>query len=457
MRREPRLQFTKEERENPALEKPIRKADRAAARADKAQAKVPRRKVKQHTMDPETGAVTVRLQFEDKKPPSKLQHALRDAPADTALGAVHREVRQSEANNVGVESAHKTEEAAESAGRLVRAGYRSHKLRPYRKAAAAERKLEKANLNALYQKSLQENPGLSSSPLSRWQQKQAIKRQYAAARRAGQTAATVGQTTAHTAQSAKAAAKKSRQAADFARRHKKGFLIAASLFLAVAFFLNCMSSCSVLVQGGMSGIASTTYPSTDEAMLGAEDAYAGMEAELQDYLDTYESTHSYDEYHFDLDEIGHDPYVLVSILTAYHQGEWTLDEVQGTLDMLFEKQYILTERVVVETRYDSEGDPLFLVHLLCDLGKYRPVPPAGLHHGRGPAFHVRYLYGYPGQPPRPVPAEPVPQRLPKGGLPGLRCAPGGIGGRAVCRHAGGGGEIPGLPLCVGRELPGHVL
>ncbi len=182
--------------------------------------KVPKRKVKQRTVDPETGAVTVRLQFEDKKPPSKLQHALREAPADTVLGAVHREVRQSEADNVGVESAHKTEEAAESAGRLVRAGYRSQKLRPYRKAAAAERKLEKANVNALYQKSLEENPGLSSNPLSRWQQKQAIKRQYAAARRAGQTAATVGQTTAHTAQSTKKAAKKSRQAADFARRHK---------------------------------------------------------------------------------------------------------------------------------------------------------------------------------------------------------------------------------------------
>lgn len=131
MRREPRLQFTKEERENPALEKPIRKVDRAADRADEAQVKVPKRKVKQRTVDPETGAVTVRLQFEDKKPPSKLQHALRDAPADTVLGAVHREVRQSEADNVGVESAHKTEEAAESAGRLVRAGYRSQKLRPY--------------------------------------------------------------------------------------------------------------------------------------------------------------------------------------------------------------------------------------------------------------------------------------------------------------------------------------
>ena len=362
MRREPRLQFTKEERENPALEKPIRKVDRAADRADEAQVKVPKRKVKQRTVDPETGAVTVRLQFEDKKPPSKLQHALRDAPADTVLGAVHREVRQSEADNVGVESAHKTEEAAESAGRLVRAGYRSQKLRPYRKAAAAERKLEKANVNALYQKSLEENPGLSSNPLSRWQQKQAIKRQYAAARRAGQTAATVGQTTAHTAQSTKKAAKKSRQAADFARRHKKGLLIAAGLFLVVAFFLNCMSSCSVLVQGGMSGIASTTYPSTDEAMLGAEAAYAGMEAELQNYLDTYESTHDYDEYHFDLDGIEHDPYVLISILSVLHEGEWTLAQVQGTLEMLFDRQYILTEDVVVEVRYrtetrtDSEGN-----------------------------------------------------------------------------------------------------
>lgn len=176
MRREPRLQFTKEERENPALEKPIRKVDRAADRADEAQVKVPKRKVKQRTVDPETGAVTVRLQFEDKKPPSKLQHALRDAPADTVLGAVHREVRQSEADNVGVESAHKTEEAAESAGRLVRAGYRSQKLRPYRKAAAAERKLEKANVNALYQKSLKRTPAFLVIRCLSWQQKQAIKR-----------------------------------------------------------------------------------------------------------------------------------------------------------------------------------------------------------------------------------------------------------------------------------------
>ena len=363
MRKEPRLRFTKEEREDPALEKPIRRADRAAARADKAQAAIPKKKVKELAVDPDTGAVTVHLRFEDKKkPPSKLTHTLRDAPADTVLGAVHREINEVQEDNVGVETAHKSEQAAETAGRLVREGYHSHKLRPYRKAAAAERKLEKANVNALYQKSLRENPQLASNPVSRWRQKQAIKQQYAAARRAGQAGAATGQAAAQATHSAKAAAKKSKQTADFVRRHKKGFLVAGGLLLAVAFFLNCLSSCSVFFSGVGGGVAGSTYPSTDEAMLGAEAAYAGMEADLQAYLDNYEANHSYDEYHFDLGEIGHDPYVLISLLTAYHQGEWTLEQVQPTLEMLFDRQYVLTETVEVETRYrtetrtDSEGN-----------------------------------------------------------------------------------------------------
>ena len=363
MRKEPRLRFTKEEREDPVLEKPIRRADRAAARADKAQAAIPKKTVKELAVDPDTGAVTVHLRFEDKKkPPSKLTHTLRDAPADTVLGAVHREINEVQEDNVGVETAHKSEQAAETAGRLVREGYHSHKLRPYRKAAAAERKLEKANVNALYQKSLRENPQLASNPVSSWRQKQAIKQQYAAARRAGQAGAATGQAAAQATHSAKAAAKKSKQTADFVRRHKKGFLVAGGLLLAVAFFLNCLSSCSVFFSGVGGGVAGSTYPSTDEAMLGAEAAYAGMEADLQAYLDNYEANHSYDEYHFDLGEIGHDPYVLISLLTAYHQGEWTLEQVQPTLEMLFDRQYVLTETVEVETRYrtetrtDSEGN-----------------------------------------------------------------------------------------------------
>ena len=107
--------------------------------------------------------------------------------------------------------------------------------------------------------------------------------------------------------------------------------------------MNALTSCSVLVEGGLSGVGLTTYPCPDEDLTGAEAAYSAMEAELQAYLDNYEAAHDYDEYVFDLDEIGHDPYVLLSLLTALRGGEWTLGEVQADLEMLFERQYILTE------------------------------------------------------------------------------------------------------------------
>lgn len=362
MRDNPRLQFTDAERADPELEKPIRKAEKAADRADRADAKIKKKtvKTKERIVDPATGKVTVRLKFEEidkKKPPSKLAHAVRDAPGNTVLAAAHREIGKDEDDNVGVQSVHKLEETAEMGGRMAQSAYRSHKLKPYRKAAVAEHRLEKANVNALYHKSLRENPQLASNPLSRLRQKQAIKKQYAAAKRAGQTVGTAGKTAGNTARAAKTAAQKGGQAAGFLWRHKKGSLIVIALFLIVCLLLNSLSSCSVLLQGGLSGLAGSTYPAKDSDMLGAEDAYAEMEADLQYELDHYESLHSgYDEYHYDLDEIKHDPYVLVSILTAYHQGEWTLDEVQGTLAMLFEKQYILTERVEVETRYRTETD-----------------------------------------------------------------------------------------------------
>lgn len=362
MRDNPRLQFTDAERADPELEKPIRKADKAADRADRAAAKIPKKTVKkkERVVDPGTGKVTTRLKFEEtvkKKPPSKLAHAVRDAPGNTVLAAAHREIGKDEDDNVGVQSAHKLEETAETGGRMAQSAYRSHKLKPYRKAAIAEHRLEKANVNALYHKSLSENPQLASNPLSRLRQKQAIKKQYAAAKRAGQTAGTAGKTAGNTAKAAKTAAQKGGQATGFLWRHKKGSLIVIALFLIVCLLLNSLSSCSILLQGGLSGLAGSTYPAKDSDMLGAEDAYAEMEADLQYELDHYESLHSgYDEYHYDLNEIKHDPYVLVSILTAYHQGEWTLDEVQGTLAMLFEKQYILTERVEVETRYRTETD-----------------------------------------------------------------------------------------------------
>ena len=160
MRQEPRLQFTKEERADPALEKPIRKADRAADKAEKARAKIPKKKIRfeETVTDPATGKTVTRLRFEEvdkKKPPSKLSHAVRDAPGNAVLSKVHKEIRESEEDNVGVESAHKMEEAAETGGRMIESAYHSHKLKPYREAAKAEKKLEKANINALYHKSQQ--------------------------------------------------------------------------------------------------------------------------------------------------------------------------------------------------------------------------------------------------------------------------------------------------------------
>ena len=358
MKREPRLQFSDADLAEPKLEKPIKRVKKAEAKADKAQAKIPKKTVvkKERGFDPATGKVKTQLRFEEvdkKKPPSKLTHAVQDAPASFVLSQVHREVRQSEDDNVGVEAAHKAEQAVESGGRLVQSAHRAHQLKPYRAAIRAEKKLERANLDALQKKAEIDSP--TSNPVSKWQQKQAIKKQYAAAKH-NQAAQTTAKAAENTAKAAKKAAEKAEKAGKYVWEHRRGFAIAAAILLMLAFLLNGLSSCSVIMDGVGSGIAASTYPSQDADMLGAETQYCEMEAELQRYLDTYESTHDYDEYHFDLDTIEHDPYVLISMITALHQGEWTLDEVQGTLQMLFDRQYILTEDVVVETRYRTETD-----------------------------------------------------------------------------------------------------
>ena len=355
MRKEPRLHFTDEERADPALEKPIRKADRAAAKADRAQAKIRKKQVWQKTVDPKTGKVTTKLVLEDKKkPPSKLSHAVRDAPGDAALGKLHKEIRETEQDNVGVESAHRSEETAETGVRLVREGYRSHKLKPYRKTAQAEQKLEKANVNALFQKSLRENPQLTSNPFSRWQQKQAIKKEYAAAKRAGNTASTAKKT----GKAAKTVKEKAQQAGAFIMRHKKGFLLVGAIFLLICLLLNTMSSCSMMVQSIGSAISGSTYPSDDPELVAVEADYAARETALQAEIDNIESSHpGYDEYRYDLDMIGHDPHELAAFLSAVLQG-YTQSSAQGELDRVFSVQYTLTltEEIQIRTYTDEDGD-----------------------------------------------------------------------------------------------------
>ena len=355
MIKEPRLRFTEEERADPALEKPIRKAEKAAAKADKAQAKIPKKQVKRAEVDPKTGKVTTKLVLEDKpRPPSKLSHTVRDAPGNAVAGKLHQEIRKTEDDNVGVESAHKSEEAVETGVHLVREGYRSHKLKPYRKAAQAERKLEKANIEALFQKSVYENPAAASNPLSRWQQKQQIKKQYAAAKRAAQSGGSAAGAAQKTGKAAKTVKEKAQQAGAYVMRHKKGFGIVLAIFLLVCLLLNTMSSCSMMAQSIGSMISGTTYPSDDPELVAVEADYAAKEAALQAEIDNIESSHpGYDEYRYDLDMIGHDPHELAAYLSAVLQG-YTRASAQAELERIFAAQYQLTLTEEVEVRYRTE-------------------------------------------------------------------------------------------------------
>ncbi len=369
-----RLQFTDAEQDGGRLKEhdraKEREADRAAMRKDapppKDRKKLKRRmteqksgagrKKKGKSADPKTAKTAGQLQFEENKPkpPSKLSHVVKDAPVLALSGRLHHEVSEAEDDNVGVESAHRLEQTAEAGVHLAERSRRAHKLREYRAT-------ERAEINALYRQSLQDHPELGSNPLSRWQQKQAIKKQYAAAKRSGQTAEGAARATSTMAErvsdTLKGAADTSKRAGEFVMRHKKGFLIVIGLFLMVTMLLNVMSSCSVLAEAILGSGAGGTYPCEDADMLGAEADYAALEAALQDEVDNYPSYHpGYDEYRYDLDSIGHDPYVLISILTAYHQGTWTRSEVQGTLQMLFDRQYTLTQTVDVEVRYYETDD-----------------------------------------------------------------------------------------------------
>lgn len=345
--RESRLQFTDKERLDPVMGKAVQKAEKAADKAEKAQAEIPTKKVIKPELiaDNSNGKIKVKLHFEDteKKPPSKLK--IGEAPAAAVRRQIRREIRESEDDNVGVEAADHAADTVDSSAHVLQEGYRSAKLQPYRAAARAKKQLDKANIHALQKKAEVEHP--TSNPLSRWRQKQTIKRQYAA-QKAGRS------TVESSARAAKEATKKTEQAATFVVRHRKGFAAVLGILLILAFLLNAVSSCSMMVEGIGAGIAAGSYAAADDDIVGAEAAYCAMEQALQRQLDRYELTHDYDEYHYELDDIGHDPYVLTAILSAMHPGEWTLQEVMGTLEMLFDKQYILTETVESETRYRTE-------------------------------------------------------------------------------------------------------
>lgn len=357
-----RLQFTDKERADPELSPHIRKAEQAADKLEAAQAKIPKKKriTTQRTFDEAKAKSKVRLRFEEidkPKPPPKLRHSPLTLPARELAAQAHRKVRQVEQENVGVEAAHKAEETAETVAgagvRRVQSAHRSRKLKPYRTAATLEKKADKANVNALYQKTLRENPTLQSNPFSRWQQKQAIKRQYAAAK-AGKGAKSAQRTVATTKKAAKEAAKAAEKTAAFIARHPKEILIVLAIGLVLVLLLNVISSCSVMLQGGLNMIVGTSYTAEDEDIIAAEAYYTGLEGGLRQEVDSVERTHpGYDEYRYSLAEIGHDPFELISYLTALYE-DFTIAEARPALDALFDRQYTLTVTETVEVRYRTE-------------------------------------------------------------------------------------------------------
>ena len=356
-----RLQFSEAERATPELQKAIKKSDKAADCLDAARAAIPKQtKIKkERVFDEAKGKAKTRLSFEktDKPPNGKLRHNPLSRPAQELNSTVHGKIYEVEKENVGVESGHRVELAGEKAGgmaaRAVKGGIRRHKLKPYRAAAAAEKQAVKANADFLYQKALHDNPALAhSNPISRFWQKQRIKKQYAKTLKAGGKAK---KTAEATAKAAKKTAQETKRATFFVVRHWKGCLIVGGIAFIVLLLFGGLSSCSLFGGNSGSGLIASSYLSEDADITGAESAYAAMEAELQDMLDNIEREYpGYDEYRVEADEIEHDPYVLISILSAWHEGVFTLSEAQGTLEMLFEKQYILTVTEEVEVRYRTE-------------------------------------------------------------------------------------------------------
>ena len=361
-----RLQFKEEERTDPELAKYVKKSEKAADRLEAAREKIPKQKrIKAaRKFDEETGRAKTRLYFEktDKPPNGKLHHNPADRPVREIKNYVHGKVGEVEKDNSGVEGAHKSEKLAERAGgyasRKLKEGYRSHKLKPYREAAKAEAASQKADTNYLYHKTLKENPELASNPLSRFHQKQQIKRQYAKDLRAAQKAGKTAGKTAGAAKNARKAAGKAGEATkkttDFIARHWKGILTVGVFLLLIVMIFTGLSSCAAIIQGGVSSVLGTSYTAEDEAIREVEADYKELESGLREEIADIETDYpDYDEYQYHLDEIGHDPFALASYLTA-KLYDYTREEAQAEIQALFEKQYTLALREEIQTRYRTE-------------------------------------------------------------------------------------------------------
>lgn len=354
-----RLHFTEDELENQKVAKAAGKADKAVDKAEKANEKLPvKHKLRRESSASANAKKKLRfgkmeIETVEAPKPTKSKRTAAQAPLQTVSGTTHKEISRYEDDNTGVQAAHQTEEALEVAAHATDEALYSHKLKKYEKAEKLVRKSDNANVEAVWQKHLAENPEAASNPLSRWMQKREIKKEYAAARAAGRSvgsAAEYGSAAKGTAKAAKESKDALTVIGESISEHSKGFLvilICAGMLIAV---ISPMSSFPLLLQGSLNGVLGTTYTAEDEDILDVEAAYTAMETDLRNQINNVESDYpGYDEYVYDVDEIGHNAFELASYLTVLYE-DYTLAEVRAELSRLFDAQYDLDIEETVETR-----------------------------------------------------------------------------------------------------------
>lgn len=341
------------------------KSERANERLEKEKEKLPTKKKikKQRLYEEETGKAKTRLYFEDEvvQPKSGKRMIVKAGTkaknaATLAVGAkVHGKVSEVEDENLGVKSAHQSEMVAEGAGRAIKAGIKHQKKKPYKKVSKLEMEAEKANTRLLFEKSLEENPELKKSRLSKYFQKREIKKRYAAAYKATKNGAeAVAATSTAAGQSASVAAKAKSVVTAFAKKNTAAIATGGFILVVFVMFLSGLGTMGTMISQTGGAVVESTYLSSDEDIYAVDEAYADLEAALQSQVNSIETTYpGYDEYRYQVDEITHDSYALISYFSAKY-GDFRAADVQSEIQGLFDQQYSMRVWDETETRTRTE-------------------------------------------------------------------------------------------------------
>ena len=383
VKKQPRLQFSrvpppaqpaqKKQQEKQAVQraqkarektdKAVSRAEKAAKKADRAELRLPQKAVRRSYFDPKTGKMVKGVQYQTKNPPKQIKGsaAQKTAVARAALQKAGTKLSADSGNDTDATSAQLTRTAArgastglyaaESAVHGVRKLDRTRRRHPYQKAARAEKKLGKKNVKALRRQAAEAQP--TSNPISKLAQRRRIKKGYALRYRQAAWGRDAQPTQALPWSSGVGVRTLlSRKKHEFVASSKRYLWMLGGFGFLLLIFLELFSSCGMLLSGIGGSTSLSAYQAADEDILAAESYYCQMEADLQITIDNYEAEHDYDEYHYTLDEIGHDPYVLISLVCAMNDEDevWTFEDVKDDLEDIFEEQYQLTEEVVEEER-----------------------------------------------------------------------------------------------------------